>query len=346
MAHHRAMHDEYIIVAADHPSLAGDIELLRPSCSRAAVLRAERPLQPKPSRSLIASLHGRGGFRLGAVECGQIIGLARVDGAGELFMAVDAEHRRPRNRQRTRASRRQLRLANSTTPESCFARPSDRGRSGGSARSWAASWSTAAAAGPTSSSISCPPNRSPDRRGYDHHSSARSERCGGSTATSARQVTNRRGVRCANRRRDGLVEARRSRAPRATEEAAPKVSPAPTVSTTSTGSTGTNCAVGRDDVRRRHRRVSPGRPRRRGEQPTSGVDRLPTRREEPQIIVAGLDDVGAAPGRARPERGTAHDRRRSAGRQLTSTITDRRSASATIASTAAPSVRGPARARR
>ena len=88
------MADEICVAAADHPSLDGDVDAFL------ARLRAEQRYfgpsarsNPKPSRSLISSLRGRGGFRMAAGEGGQISGLARVDGAGELFMAVDAEHR-------------------------------------------------------------------------------------------------------------------------------------------------------------------------------------------------------------------------------------------------------------
>jgi GNAT superfamily N-acetyltransferase len=82
------------IVAADHPSLERDIERFLDR------LRAEpssfgptASLDPKPYASLVASLGGRGGFRLAATECGQIIGLVRVDGGGGVSMAVAAEHR-------------------------------------------------------------------------------------------------------------------------------------------------------------------------------------------------------------------------------------------------------------
>lgn len=88
------MADEICIAAADHPSLEADIDAF------VERLRTEERYfgpsarsNPKPSRSLIAALQGRGGFRMAAVECGQIVALARVDGAGELFMAVDVEHR-------------------------------------------------------------------------------------------------------------------------------------------------------------------------------------------------------------------------------------------------------------
>lgn len=85
---------EICIAAADHPSLAGDIAAFL------GRLQAEHRYfgprarsNPKPTRSLIASLDESDGFRMAAVECGQIVGLARVDASGELFMAVDVEHR-------------------------------------------------------------------------------------------------------------------------------------------------------------------------------------------------------------------------------------------------------------
>ncbi len=88
------MADEICIAAADHPSLDGDVEaFLGRLLAEQRYFGPSARSNPKPSRSLIHALAGRGGFRMAAVECGQIIALARVDGAGELFMAVDAEHR-------------------------------------------------------------------------------------------------------------------------------------------------------------------------------------------------------------------------------------------------------------
>ena len=88
------MHDEHIIVAADHPSLAGDIERFL------TMLHAEQRYfgpraraNPKPSRSLIATLRERGGFRMAVMVGGEIVGVARVDGAGELSMAIASGHR-------------------------------------------------------------------------------------------------------------------------------------------------------------------------------------------------------------------------------------------------------------
>jgi hypothetical protein len=83
-----------VIVAADHPSLACDVELFLDE------LRAERRFfgpraaaNPKPFPSLIEALSGRDRLRLAAVECGRIVGLARIDVHGELFVAIVAERR-------------------------------------------------------------------------------------------------------------------------------------------------------------------------------------------------------------------------------------------------------------
>ena len=88
------MHDEHIIVAADHPSLAGDIErLLTELQHEQRFFGPSASANPKPSRSLIAALRERGGFRMAVVHGGRMVGLARVDGAGELFMALAPDHR-------------------------------------------------------------------------------------------------------------------------------------------------------------------------------------------------------------------------------------------------------------
>lgn len=82
------------IAAADHPSMHGEIDAfvdrLRDE-HRFFGPTAKR--NPKPTRSLLVALQGRGGFRVAATDGVRIVGLARVDGAGELFLAVDAEHR-------------------------------------------------------------------------------------------------------------------------------------------------------------------------------------------------------------------------------------------------------------
>lgn len=88
------MVDEICIAAVDHPSLSGDIAgFLDRLQAEHRYFGPSARSNPKPSRSLIASLHESDGFRLAAVECGKIVGLARVDASGELFMAVAAEHR-------------------------------------------------------------------------------------------------------------------------------------------------------------------------------------------------------------------------------------------------------------
>lgn len=82
------------IVAVDHPSLGGDVDRFL------AELRAEpryfgpsAKANPKPFPSLIEALRERGGFRLAAVEEGRVVGMCRVDGAGELHVAVVVDRR-------------------------------------------------------------------------------------------------------------------------------------------------------------------------------------------------------------------------------------------------------------
>ena len=95
-----AMHNEdtdtveALIVAADHPSLAGDIDefLTRLQVER-RYFGPTASSRPKPSRTLLASLRQRGGFRMAIFVESQVVGLARIDGAGELFLAVAPEYR-------------------------------------------------------------------------------------------------------------------------------------------------------------------------------------------------------------------------------------------------------------
>lgn len=83
-----------LVVAADHPSLADDIESFLERVQREQrYFGPTARSNPKPFPSLVESLRARGGFRMAAVECGTIVGLARVDGAGEMFLAVGREHR-------------------------------------------------------------------------------------------------------------------------------------------------------------------------------------------------------------------------------------------------------------
>jgi GNAT superfamily N-acetyltransferase len=83
------------IAAVDHPSYGDAIDRFLDE------LRAERRCfgptartNPKPFPSLIDALAGRGGFRLAAWERGRIVGMCRIDGAGEFHVAVVADHRR------------------------------------------------------------------------------------------------------------------------------------------------------------------------------------------------------------------------------------------------------------
>lgn len=82
------------IISADHPSYSGEItRFLDRLRSEPRYFGPSAKANPKPFPSLIEALGGRGGFRIAAVEQGRIVGLARVDGAGELFLAVVADRR-------------------------------------------------------------------------------------------------------------------------------------------------------------------------------------------------------------------------------------------------------------
>ncbi len=82
------------IAAADHPSLFGDIDAFVERLeSEERYFGPTAKRNPKPTRSLLAALRQRGGFRMAALDGDRIVGLVRVDGAGELFLAVDGEYR-------------------------------------------------------------------------------------------------------------------------------------------------------------------------------------------------------------------------------------------------------------
>ncbi|MAT07187.1 MAG: hypothetical protein CL424_19315 [Acidimicrobiaceae bacterium] len=87
-------HVEALIVAADHPALAGEIdEFLTRLHVEQRYFGPSASNRPKPSRSLLAALRERGGFRMAIFVDTRIVGLARIDGAGEMFLAVAPEYR-------------------------------------------------------------------------------------------------------------------------------------------------------------------------------------------------------------------------------------------------------------
>ena len=82
------------VISVDHPSYSGEItRFLDNLRGEPRYFGPSAKANPKPFPSLIEALRGRGGFRIAAVEQGRIVGLARVDGAGELFLAVVADRR-------------------------------------------------------------------------------------------------------------------------------------------------------------------------------------------------------------------------------------------------------------
>jgi GNAT superfamily N-acetyltransferase len=82
------------IVAADHPSLDRDVDRFLDGLRREPrFFGPSARANPKPFPSQIRSLGDRDGFRLAAVEGTTVIGLIRVDEAGEVWIAVDAAWR-------------------------------------------------------------------------------------------------------------------------------------------------------------------------------------------------------------------------------------------------------------
>lgn len=82
------------IVCVDHPSFGRDIDrFVLELRNEPRFFGPTASTNPKPFPSLIEALRGRGGFRVAAVESNRIVGMARIDGAGELFLAVVADRR-------------------------------------------------------------------------------------------------------------------------------------------------------------------------------------------------------------------------------------------------------------
>lgn len=78
----------------DHPCFGHDIDrFVHELRNEPRYFGPTASTNPKPFPSLIEALRGRGGFRVAAVESGRIVGMARIDGAGELFIAVVADRR-------------------------------------------------------------------------------------------------------------------------------------------------------------------------------------------------------------------------------------------------------------
>jgi GNAT superfamily N-acetyltransferase len=82
------------IISIDHPSYGAEIaRFLDTLRSEPRYFGPSAKANPKPFPSLIEALGGRSGFRIAAIEQGRIVGLARVDADGELFLAVVADRR-------------------------------------------------------------------------------------------------------------------------------------------------------------------------------------------------------------------------------------------------------------
>lgn len=92
------------IISVDHPAYGSDVDrFLDDLRGEPRFFGPTAKSNPKPFPSLIEALRGRGGFRIAAIDGGRIdggridgrriVGMARVDGAGELFIAVVADRR-------------------------------------------------------------------------------------------------------------------------------------------------------------------------------------------------------------------------------------------------------------
>jgi len=82
------------VVDALHPSLDEQLErFFHELHDEPRYFGPSASSNPKPFRSLVEALRRRDGFRLAALECGRVVGVARVDQAGEMFIAVTADRR-------------------------------------------------------------------------------------------------------------------------------------------------------------------------------------------------------------------------------------------------------------
>lgn len=95
MAHDALMAARSVhIVPADHPALDPDVErFLTELRSEAKTVGRPAGSGPRRSPSALSVLRGRGGFRVAAVESGRVVGLARVDGGGDVCLSVLADRR-------------------------------------------------------------------------------------------------------------------------------------------------------------------------------------------------------------------------------------------------------------
>jgi GNAT superfamily N-acetyltransferase len=83
-----------LVVDALHPSLDDELDRFFDELhDEPRYFGPSASTNPKPFRSLVDALRRGDGFRLAALECGRVVGVARVDGAGELFIAVTADRR-------------------------------------------------------------------------------------------------------------------------------------------------------------------------------------------------------------------------------------------------------------
>jgi GNAT superfamily N-acetyltransferase len=86
--------NEIHVVDAVHPSLDDELDRFFDDLhDEPRYFGPSASDNPKPFRSLVESLRRRDGIRLAAMECGRVVGVARVDAGGELLIAVTADRR-------------------------------------------------------------------------------------------------------------------------------------------------------------------------------------------------------------------------------------------------------------
>jgi GNAT superfamily N-acetyltransferase len=83
-----------LVVDAQHPSLGAELDRFFDELrDEPRYFGPSAAANPKPYRSLIRALQESDGVRLAAIECGRAVGVARVDTAGELFIAIVNDRR-------------------------------------------------------------------------------------------------------------------------------------------------------------------------------------------------------------------------------------------------------------
>lgn len=76
-----------LVVEASHPSLDGELDRFFDT------LHSDQPGGGTAPSPVVEALRCRDGVRLAAIECGRVIGVARVDRVGRVYVAVANDRR-------------------------------------------------------------------------------------------------------------------------------------------------------------------------------------------------------------------------------------------------------------